>query len=153
VREGKRLASIIKQEAKVEKKALEAAVKELAELQKLQKYAVKVSSGSACVHSLWLNAFLQEEAKTNAAYGHALQTFHKEELIFLAAQAKFERAQADLQAHEDAREAAREHAQQATEMLQEKSREVEWLRAQKAADDVSAYQMILKLQCLTFSAA
>ena len=41
------------------------------------------------------------------------------------------------QAHEDAREAARDHAQQATEMLQEKSREVEWLRAQKAADDVS----------------
>ena len=42
VKEGKRLASIIKQEAKVEKKALEAAVRELAELQKLQKYAVKV---------------------------------------------------------------------------------------------------------------
>ena len=36
-----------------------------------------------------------------------------------------------------AREVAREHASQATEMLQEKNREVEWLRAQKAADDVS----------------
>ena len=66
-----------------------------------------------------------------------MQKFHVEELAFLAAQAKFERAQADLQAHEDAREAAREHARQATEMLQEKTREVEWLRAQKAADDVS----------------
>lgn len=43
MKEGKRLASVIKQEAKVEKKALEASVKELAELQKLQKYAVKVS--------------------------------------------------------------------------------------------------------------
>ena len=42
-----------------------------------------------------------------------------------------------LQSFEDAREAAREHAQEATEMLQEKNREIEWLRAQKAADDVS----------------
>lgn len=117
LKEGRRLAKVIQQEAKVEKRALEASVRELAELQKLQKYAVK------------------EEAKANAAYGHALQKFHQEELAFLAAQARFERAKADLMAHEDAREAAREHAQQATEMLQEKSREVEWLRAQKAADD------------------
>ena len=42
-----------------------------------------------------------------------------------------------MQAYEDAREAARDHAREATEMLQEKNREVEWLRAQKAADDVS----------------
>ncbi|GJE88709.1 hypothetical protein PsYK624_047920 [Phanerochaete sordida] len=117
LKDGRKLAKVIQKEAKVEKRALEAAVRELTELQKLQKYAVK------------------EEAKTNASYGHALQIFHKEELAFLAAQAKFERAKADLMAHEDAREAAREHAQQATEMLQEKSREVEWLRAQKAADD------------------
>ncbi|EKM58345.1 uncharacterized protein PHACADRAFT_252600 [Phanerochaete carnosa HHB-10118-sp] len=117
MKQGKRLAKVIQQEAKVEKRALESAVRELAELQKLQKYAVK------------------EEAKTNVAYGHALHKFHQEELVFLAAQAKFERARADLTAHEDAREAAREHAQQATEMLQEKTREVERLRAQKAADD------------------
>ena len=45
------------------------------------------------------------------------------------------------QAYEDAREAAREHAREATEMLQDKNRELEWLRAQKAADDVS-------LECL-----
>lgn len=44
-----------------------------------------------------------------------------------------------LQAHETAREAAREHARQATEMLQEQNREVEWLRAQKGADDVSRF--------------
>ncbi|KIP07650.1 hypothetical protein PHLGIDRAFT_127525 [Phlebiopsis gigantea 11061_1 CR5-6] len=117
LKEGKRLAGIIRLEAKAEKRALEDAVKQLAELQRLQKYAVK------------------EEAKTNAAYGTALHKFHREELAFLAAQAKFERAKTDLQSHEDAREAAREHASQATEMLQEKNREVEWLTAQKSADD------------------
>lgn len=42
MKEGKRLAEVIKLEAKVEKEALAAAVKELADLQKLQKYAVKV---------------------------------------------------------------------------------------------------------------
>ena len=51
VKEGKRLATIIKQEAKVEKKALEASVKELAELQKLQKYAVKVSEKDFTAHT------------------------------------------------------------------------------------------------------
>ena len=43
MKEGKRLVNVIRQEAKVEKKALEASLKELAELQRLQKYAVKVS--------------------------------------------------------------------------------------------------------------
>jgi hypothetical protein len=40
----KQLAKIIKTEAKVEKKALNLALKELAELQKIQKTAVKVVS-------------------------------------------------------------------------------------------------------------
>ncbi len=115
------MAKVIKQEAKIEKKVLEQSVRDLAELQKIQKYAVK------------------EEAKTNAAYAQALKVFHKEELAFLAARAKFERAQADLQCYEDAREAARDHARDATEMLQEKNREIEWLRAQKHADDVSRF--------------
>ena len=83
------MAKVIKEEAKAEKKALEQAVRELSELQKIQKYAVK------------------EEAKTNASYAQALRIFHKEELAFMAARAKFERAQADLQCYEDARDAAR----------------------------------------------
>ena len=49
----------------------------------------------------------------------------------------------DWQAFEDAREAARDHAREATEMLQEKNREVEWLRAQKAVDDVSPFVLRL----------
>ena len=48
VKDGRRLAKVIQKEAKVEKRALDAAVRELTELQKLQKYAVKVRS-TACV--------------------------------------------------------------------------------------------------------
>ncbi|OCH93055.1 hypothetical protein OBBRIDRAFT_380379 [Obba rivulosa] len=117
VKEGKRMAKVIKSEAKAEKKALEEAVKELAEIQKLQRLAIK------------------DEAKIQSAHAKAVRSYHKEELEFFAARAKFEKAQAELQAQEDAREAARNHAQEVTEMLQEKNREVEWLRAQKAVDD------------------
>ena len=109
----------MKEEAKAEKKALEVAVKELAEIQRMQKSSIK------------------EEAKANAAHANALRVFHKEELDYLAAKSKYERAQADLQAYENSREAARDHANEATEMLQDKNREIEWLRAQKHADDVS----------------
>lgn len=43
VKEGKRLAKVLKHEGKVERKALEVAMKELAELQAMQKQAIKVS--------------------------------------------------------------------------------------------------------------
>ncbi|KAH9850385.1 hypothetical protein C2E23DRAFT_836307 [Lenzites betulinus] len=116
-KEGKKVAKVIKAEGKAEKKALDDAVKELAEIQKLQKVAVR------------------EEGKLYASYSKVLREFHKIELEFLAARTKYERAQAALRAQEDEREAAKQHAQEATEMLQEKNREVEWLRAQKAVDD------------------
>ncbi len=52
VKEGKKVAKVIKAEGKAEKKALEDAVKELAEIQKLQKSAVKVCFHIAvCVHN------------------------------------------------------------------------------------------------------
>lgn len=44
VKEGKRLAKVIKSEAKSEKQALEVAIKELADLQRMQKNAIKVGS-------------------------------------------------------------------------------------------------------------
>ncbi|EJF64941.1 hypothetical protein DICSQDRAFT_100439 [Dichomitus squalens LYAD-421 SS1] len=117
LKEGKKVAKIIKAEGKAEQKAIDEALRELADLQKMQKAAVK------------------EESKAYAAYSKVLKEFRKTELEFFAARAKYERAQADLQAQEDAREASRAHARETTEMLQEKNREVEWLRAQKAVDD------------------
>lgn len=92
---------------------------------------------------------LQEESKAYNAYSKTLRDFRKAELEFFAARAKYERAQADLQAHEDARDASRSHARETTEMLQEKNREVEWLRAQKAVDDVSGIQTQSRIVPLT----
>ncbi|TCD64913.1 hypothetical protein EIP91_003449 [Steccherinum ochraceum] len=118
LKEGKRLAAVIKAESKSEQKVLDIAIGELAEVQRMQKQAIN------------------EEARTATAHAKALRVFRREELEYFAARAKYERAQADLQTQEDIREASRDHAQEATELLQDKNREVEWLRAQKAADDI-----------------
>ncbi|KZT73031.1 hypothetical protein DAEQUDRAFT_762395 [Daedalea quercina L-15889] len=116
-KEGRRLSKVLKSEAKSEAKAVDQAIRELADIQKMQKTALK------------------EESRAVSSHAKALRTFHKEELEYLAARARYEKAQAELAAVEDTRDSAREHAQEVTEMMQEKSREVEWLRSQKAADD------------------
>ncbi|KAH9945175.1 uncharacterized protein BXZ73DRAFT_38437 [Epithele typhae] len=116
-KEGKKVAKIIRAEGKIEQQALDVGMGELVEAQRLQKSAIK------------------DEAKAGAAYAKALKEFRKVELEFFAMRAKYERAQADLQAHEDARDASRSFARETTEMLQDKNREIEWLRAQKAVDD------------------
>ena len=79
VKESKRVVNVIKREGKAEKKALEVAVKEMEDIQRMQKNSIK------------------EEAKTNAAYAQALRTFRNEEKDYLAARSKYVRAQADLQ--------------------------------------------------------
>ncbi|OBZ72295.1 hypothetical protein A0H81_07710 [Grifola frondosa] len=144
LKEGKRVAQVIKAEAQVEKKALQAAIKELSDIQKLQRAAVKVRLSLTFAHLLTLLA-LQEESKSYATYAGALRTFHKEELAFFAARARYDQAQVELQTHEEIREASRNHARDATEMLQEKNREVEWLRAQKAVDDLEREAKIRQL--------
>ncbi|OSX57808.1 hypothetical protein POSPLADRAFT_1061484 [Postia placenta MAD-698-R-SB12] len=116
-KDGKRVAKVIKAEAKAEKAAIEQAIRELADVQRMQRQAIK------------------EESKTVSTHAKALRQFHKDELEYLAARAKYERAQAELQTWEDMRDSARQHAAEVTDRLQEKNQEVEWLRAQKAADD------------------
>lgn len=122
---------MLKSEAKSEAKAIDQSIRELADLQKMQKNALK------------------EEARSVAAHTKALRAYHKEELEYLAARGRYEKAQAELAVVEDAREAARGHAMEITEMMQEKSQEVEWLRSQKAADDVSLVLQlgVIKLIC------
>ncbi|CCM03078.1 uncharacterized protein FIBRA_05198 [Fibroporia radiculosa] len=115
--DAKRVAKVIRSEGQAELLALEEAIRELADIQKMQKGAIR------------------EESRAVSAHAKAIRTFHREELDFLAARAKFDRAQTELQAFEDSREAARNHATEITDMLQEKNQEVEWLRQQKAADD------------------
>lgn len=94
---------------------------------------------------------LKEESRAVATHAKALRAFHKEELEYLAARARYDKAQAELAVVEDAREAARDHAMEVTEMMQEKSKEVEWLRSQKAADDVSVAFFARENRELTYS--
>ncbi|KAJ7446920.1 hypothetical protein B0H11DRAFT_1745392, partial [Mycena galericulata] len=113
----KQLAKIIKTEAKVEKKALNVAVKELAELQKIQKTAVK------------------REAKAQAAYNNTLTTFQKHEAAFLAARAKYEASQSLLTSTTEALEISRNNAKEATASMQDKSQEVDGLRTMFGVDE------------------
>ncbi|KAJ7364183.1 hypothetical protein DFH08DRAFT_268194 [Mycena albidolilacea] len=113
----KQLAKIIKTEAKVEKKALNLALKELAELQKIQKTAVK------------------REAKAQSAYTKTLSTFQKHEAAFLAARSKYEASQALLTSNTEALEICRGNAKESTASMQEKSQEVDGLRTMFDVDE------------------
>jgi hypothetical protein len=117
VKHNRRLSRVIKKEAQAESQALDVALRELADLQKLQKGAVK------------------DEGGAHAGHARALAAEHKAELAFLAARQAHEKAQAELRAAEAALEASRAHARETTEMLREKAEEVETLRLQKGTDD------------------
>ncbi|KAI0319215.1 hypothetical protein OF83DRAFT_1170413 [Amylostereum chailletii] len=111
------LSKVIRNEAAAEKKALEVALKELGELQKIQKAAVKEESGS------------------HTAHAKALADEHKKEMALLAARSAHEKAVTTLQSAEEALEASRQHARETTEMLRLKAEEVEHLRVVKGTDD------------------
>ncbi|KAJ6531937.1 hypothetical protein B0H19DRAFT_966457 [Mycena capillaripes] len=117
VKGNKQLAKIIKNEAKIEKKALNVALKELNELQKIQKTAVK------------------REAKAQSAYTKTLSTFQKHEAAFLAARSKYEASQALLTSNTEALEISRSNAKEATASMQDKSQEVDALRTNFSVDE------------------
>jgi hypothetical protein len=116
-KESKALSKIIKQESKVEKQALSVAIKELAELQTVQKVAVK------------------REAKAHTAHHHSLTEFQKAEQAFIAARRKYEVLQAQLNADNEALEISRQNAREATIAMQDKSREIEGLRVMVTIDE------------------
>jgi hypothetical protein len=134
VKEGKRLSKILKQEGKAERQALEISMKELSELQYAQKKAIKVPISFPRTGGLVTDVLLQEEMRTHTAHSKALKAAHAAELVFLEAQKKLQVAQATERATQDALDSARAHAERVTTRVQEKNREVEMLRAQKAAD-------------------
>ncbi|KAH9987317.1 hypothetical protein BJV74DRAFT_842440 [Russula compacta] len=113
----RKLSKIMKSEAKAEKAALHIALKELAEIQKLQK------------------ASIEEEAVSHSRHSRALSDAHKAEMGLLAARTENERGQASLRAAGEVLEASRRHARETTEMLREKMGEVEHLRIHKQVDD------------------
>ncbi|KAH9964379.1 hypothetical protein BGW80DRAFT_1123583, partial [Lactifluus volemus] len=114
---GRRLSKIIKSEAKAEKAALHVALKELAEIQKLQKESIK------------------EEAMSHTKHSRALSDARKAEMELLVARTASEREQASLRAAGEVLEVSRKHARETTEMLREKMEEVERLRVYKQVDD------------------
>ncbi|KAG8899699.1 hypothetical protein FRB99_006493 [Tulasnella sp. 403] len=116
-KDAKKLAKIIKNEAKTEDKLLKTAIKELGQIQKVQKQAAN------------------DEAVALAAHAKTAKAEQKLNRAFLDAKGKHETALLELQNKAEKLEAVRLHAQQQTELLQDKLKEVEKLRAQKATDD------------------
>ncbi|KAI0264379.1 hypothetical protein BC834DRAFT_882798 [Gloeopeniophorella convolvens] len=114
---GRKLSKVVRSEGKAEKAALQVAMKELAELQKMQKASIK------------------EESTSHSKHSRALSDAHKAEMDLLAARNVNEREQTSLRSAEEALEASRRHARETTEMLREKMEEVERLRAYKQMDD------------------
>ncbi|KIK62930.1 hypothetical protein GYMLUDRAFT_471361 [Collybiopsis luxurians FD-317 M1] len=119
---------VIKQESKVEKQSLDVAIRELGELQKLQKAAVK------------------REAKAHTAHTKALTAFQKAEEVYLAARTKYEVAQAAMQAESEILEIARNNARSATENMQEKATEVDGLRKVFGVDEREREVMLTDLK-------
>ncbi|TFK99463.1 hypothetical protein BDV98DRAFT_470652, partial [Pterulicium gracile] len=113
----KRLSKIIKTESRVEKEALAVAIKELEELQGLQRAAVK------------------REAKFHTIHSDTLLNFQKHEEVYLAARRRYEILQAQLRADADALESSRQGARDMTLSMQEKSREIEGLRMMLNVDE------------------
>ncbi|KAH9063885.1 hypothetical protein EDB87DRAFT_1600874 [Lactarius vividus] len=114
---GRKLSKIIRSEAKAEKAALNVALGELAEIQRLQKASVK------------------EEAESHTRHSRALSDAHKAEMNVLIARTANEREQAGLRAAGDELEACRKHARETTDMLRDKMQEIERLRIYKGVDD------------------
>ncbi|KAG9073555.1 hypothetical protein FS749_015003 [Ceratobasidium sp. UAMH 11750] len=65
---------------------------------------------------------------------------------YLAAKAAWEKAAADLKSKNEMLDSTKEHARIQTELLQEKSKEVDQLRTQKATDDRERQAKLLALK-------
>lgn len=90
--------------------------------------------------SLTLLFHSQEELKAQQKHAKFTRVEHKARLRFLKEKERYERVEAQLRSIEADYEAKREHAAQQTDLLAEKTQELNDLRAQKAADDVSPVQ-------------
>ena len=148
MKEGKQLTKMIKKESKIEREALAVAIKELAELQAFQKAAVRVSLMTPCSNASKQNdiyIWFQAESKAHTLHTTALTALQKQDCAFHAARTKYEAAQAELLALEEALEASRRKAREATETIQDKMREVEELRVQKGVDEREREVKIVEL--------
>lgn len=116
-KEGGALSKVIRSESKVEQRGYQVAIRELGDLQKMQKSAVVREAAAHKLHS---------KAQTQLS---------KKEQILLAAQVEYDTASAKASALEGALERGREYAREVTDNLSDKMREVERLRALKGTDE------------------
>ncbi|KIL58762.1 hypothetical protein M378DRAFT_15312 [Amanita muscaria Koide BX008] len=116
-KKAKRLSKIIIEEGKVEKKALDGILDELAELQNLQKKAVK------------------DEAKAHAVYAKLLELARKHEVEYMESKARYDATLVRLQSEEQVLEKIKENAREATQQIRAKTQELDSLRAVFGVDE------------------
>ena len=120
-KDAKRLAKVIKAEGKSEHKAVTGSIKELERMVKLQKEAAHAERKS----QLRLTKWTSKE--------------HKARLRFLKEKERYEKIEGELRNAENDYEERRDHAGGLTAQVAEKTQELDDLRGQKAADDVSLW--------------
>jgi hypothetical protein len=123
-KDAKRLAKVIKAEGKSEHKAVTGSIKELERMVKLQKEAASAERKS----QLRLTKWTSKE--------------HKARLRFLKEKERYEKIEGELRNAENDYEERRDHAGGLTAQVAEKTQELDDLRGQKAADDVSGFAFL-----------
>jgi hypothetical protein len=118
-KDAKRLSKVIKSEGKAEAAAVKGSIKELERLSKLQKEAAAA------------------ERKSQLRMSKHTSREHKARLRFLKEKERYEKIEGELRNAENDYEERRDHAAGLTAQVAEKTQELDDLRGQKAADDVS----------------
>jgi hypothetical protein len=148
------MSKILKGEAKAQATSLQAAVKDLARLQKVQKNAAAVcsfrlysslQSSSPTTLSL-IRCLEKEESKALKNHTKAVENEQRQSAIFAKAKAAFDAATLELRSATENLEASRTHALQQTETLKTKTLEVEQATRQKATDDVCTCTSIFPMR-------
>lgn len=127
-----RLAKIIKSEGKAEHAAVKGSIKELERLNKLQREAAHAERKSQSRLSKWISKE------------------HRARLRFLKEKERYEKVEGDLRNAENDYEERRDHAAGLTAQVAEKTQELDDLRGQKAADDVSRSGFYTAMTQLTY---
>jgi len=121
-----RLAKIIKREGEAEAAAVKGSIKELERVSRLQKEAAGAERKSQVRLSKWTTKE------------------HKARLRFLKEKERYEKVEGDLRNAENDYEERRDHAAGLTAQVAERTQDLDDLRGQKAADDVSHATLLFK---------
>ncbi|TXT07290.1 hypothetical protein VHUM_03460 [Vanrija humicola] len=126
-KDGKKLAKLLKEEARAEARAVAQSIADVGRLARLQKNAI------------------EQERKSQRHLTKWTGREHRARLRFLKEKEKYERIEAELRNAENDFEERRDHAAGLTAQIAERTQEIDDMRAQKAADD---RERALKLKAL-----